>query len=90
MNMGKAIVCVSRELWVYNRMEVVDYTCDEGENVSGNFYIVELEAVEAVTSFPKAADVGMKRDFSQSPSPGILRLRDPRARSSSPNAPFCH
>ena len=57
MNMGKAIVCVSQELWVYNRMEVVDYTCDEGENGLGNLYIVELEAVEAVTNFLKVADV---------------------------------
>ena len=63
MNMGKAIVCVSRELWVYNRMEVVDYTCDEGENGLGNLYIVELEAVEAVTNFPKVADVRMKREL---------------------------
>ena len=63
MNMGKAIVCVSRELWVYNRMEVVDYTCDEGENVSGNLYIVELEVVEAVTNFPKVADVRMKQEL---------------------------
>ena len=38
---------------MYNRMEVVDYTGDEGENVSGKLYIVELEAVEVVTSFPR-------------------------------------
>ena len=48
---------------MYNRMEVVDYTCDEGGNVSGNLYIVELEAVEVVTCFPKVADVRMKQEL---------------------------